>query len=307
MEMEKIVVRDTTVDKAISKGLEQLNLGSEEVTIEIISEGKKGLFGFGSKEAVVEITPKHLPEMREPGNIAVYENDERADYISEHQEEEELDADYNNYEYPQEQNETGNQEVRTEEFTGGTLVDVEYNEDLDEEELFEDDEEDHEEEAEVDEDTRESNRQDAINHVSRYLKDVVSAYGASATVTTTEKQNVITFHIDSNKPGLIIGKHGKIINALQTLAQTIFQHHQQRRVSIVVDVGDYRERRASILENIADRTAERVLRTKQPVFLEPLPAFERKQIHARLSKDSRISTHSEGKEPHRYLVVEMAD
>ena len=71
--------------------------------------------------------------------------------------------------------------------------------------------------------------------------------------------------------------------------------------------GDYRERRASVLESIADRTADRVIRTKQPVFLEPLPAFERKQIHARLSQNKQITTHSEGKEPHRYLVVEIAE
>lgn len=293
MEKEKIIVRDTTVDKAISKGLEQLELGSQDVDIEIISEGKKGLFGFGSKEAVVEMTPKNLPELREPGNIALFENEERADYISENQDEKNLDSDQNNYEY------------------SGTLEHA----DLDEPEnpiptvteTLVEDEDEGDEYAEEDLDGESgSSREDAIQHVIEYLENVVEVYGASANVSADEKHNLITFNIDTNKAGLIIGKHGKIINSLQTLAQTIFQHHQQRRVSVVVNVGDYRQRRESILENIADRTAERVLRTKQPVFLEPLPAFERKLIHARLSKDDRISTHSEGKEPHRYLVVEIA-
>lgn len=279
MENEKIVVRETTVDQAISKGLAQLNLGSHEVDIKIISEGKKGLFGFGQKDAEVELTPKVLPEMDEPGDIAIFENEERANHLAENTETEAPVTQEDNYDY------------------SDTL---EY--------ADEDEEEEDEEEEDFDEEpASESSRQEAISSVSDYLTKTVEVYGAPAEVTADVKHNIITFQIDTNKPGLIIGKHGKIINALQILAQTIFQQHERSRVSVVVNVGDYRERRASILENIADRTAERVLRTKQPVFLEPLPAFERKQIHAYLSKNKRISTHSEGKEPHRYLVVEISE
>lgn len=283
MENEKIVVKDSTVDKAISKGLAQLNLGSHEVDINIISEGKKGIFGFGQKDAVVEITPKQLPEMKEPGNISVFENEERADYISEHQEEEGLGTEQDHYNYP--------------DSTAAVDEDEEDDDDF-EEDLVDDSEEDEEEL---------SSREQTIQSIISYLTKTVEVYGADATVTAEKSRNAVTFHIDTNKPGLVIGKHGKIVNALQTLAQTIYQQNERRRISIVVNVGDYRERRANILENIADRTAEKVLRTKQPVFLEPLPAFERKQIHARLSKNDRISTHSEGKEPHRYLVVETKE
>ncbi|WP_373748641.1 RNA-binding cell elongation regulator Jag/EloR [Jeotgalibaca porci] len=272
MENEKIVVRDTTVDKAVSKGLAQLNLGSHEVDIKIISEGKKGLFGFGQKDAEVELTPKAIPEIKEPGNIAVFENEERADFLSE-------------------QTETPEAQTTEEDH-------YDYSETL---EYAEEDEEIEEDNVSV------SSHQEAIVSVVDYLTQTVEVYGAAATVNVEETKNVITFNIDTQKPGLIIGKHGKIINALQILAQTVYQQYERSRVSIVVNVGDYRERRASILENIAERTAERVLRTKQPVFLEPLPAFERKQIHAHLSKNKRISTHSEGKEPHRYLVVEIVE
>lgn len=281
MEKEKITVRDTTVEKAVSKGLVQLGLDSQDVDIEIISEGKKGLFGFGSREAIVELTPKHLPKLEEAGNISLFENKERADYISDNQDEENLGSDQDNYEY-------------SETIEYADLDEPKHTNPDQTKSIIEDDE------------TSLSSRQDAIRHVITYLEDVVEVYGASAKVSVDEKHNLITFNIDTNKAGLVIGKHGKIINSLQTLAQTIFQYHQQRRVAVVVNVGDYRQRRESILQNIADRTAERVLRTKQPIFLEPLPAFERKQIHARLSKDTRISTHSEGKEPHRYLVVEVA-
>lgn len=274
MENEKIVVRGTTVDQAISKGLAQLNLGSHEVDIKIISEGKKGLFGFGQKDAEVELAPKNLPEMEEPGDIAVYENEKRADFIAENPEVEVQTTETENYQYSE------------------TL---EYADEDDVEEDF------------AEEATFESSHEMALSSVIEYLTSTIEVYGAPAKVTVVEKQNVVSFNIDTDKPGLVIGKHGKIINALQTLAQTIYQQHERSRVSVVVNVGDYRERRASILENIAERTAERVLRTKQPVFLEPLPAFERKQIHAHLSNNKRIKTHSEGKEPHRYLVVEIAE
>ncbi|MDE1548310.1 RNA-binding cell elongation regulator Jag/EloR [Jeotgalibaca caeni] len=297
MENEKLVVKEITVDKAISKGLAQLNLGSHDVDIKIISEGKKGLFGFGQKDAVVEITPKQLPEMREPGNIAVFENEEREDYISEHMEEENLNNEEDGYDYTETVEYAGQADNESRvAVVADTLVDVEYEDDEFEDDLLDEEDE-----------TDGSSRKETMAYIVEYLTNTVEVYGADATVTTEESKNAITFHIDTNKPGLIIGKHGKIVNALQTLAQTIYQQRERRRVSVVVNVGDYRERRANILENIADRTAERVLRTKQPVFLEPLPAFERKQIHARLSRNERIKTHSEGKEPHRYLVVEIAE
>lgn len=310
MEQEKLVVRDTTVDKAISKGLAQLNLGSHDVDINIVSEGKRGLFGFGQKEAVVEITPKQIPELREPGNIAVYENEERAEYISENMDEENLDSEADAYDTTDTVAARTFDEEDRDRKAPGTLVDVEYAEGVEEdleEDLYDNEEEEEDwEDSEADEEARNVSRQEAIKQTIDYLTSVSETYGAPAAVRVEEKGNMIIFHMDSDKPGLLIGKHGKIINALQTLGQTIFQHNQQRRVTVIVNVGDYRERRTRILENIADRTAERVLRTKQPVFLEPLPAFERKQIHARLSTNNRIVTHSEGKEPHRYLVVEIA-
>ena len=278
MESNRIVVNGGTVDQAISKGLAQLNLESHDVDIEILSEGRKGLFGIGQKDAEVSLTPKNLPEMSEPGNIQVFENEERVDYISEHEEEENLDSEEDNYVY-------SDTITEADEDTPDTLTEVEFANKQSEEDF--------------------SDGQATKDFIVDYLTNAVEVYGASGEVTVEETKNAMIFHIASDKPGLIIGKHGKIINALQSLAQTIYQQRERKRVNIVVNVGDYRERRANILSNIADRTAEKVTRTKQPVFLEPLPSFERKQIHARLSKNKNILTHSEGKEPHRYLVVEI--
>ena len=80
----------------------------------------------------------------------------------------------------------------------------------------------------------------------------------------------------------------------------------EEKLSVVVNVGNYRQKREEVLTRLAQRTAEKVKETGRPVFLEPMPAFERKMIHSALSKDEYIKTHSEGEDPYRYLVVEPA-
>ena len=273
--MDKVIAKDTTVDKAIRKGLDVLGVDSHEADIVIISEGKKGIFGFGQKEAVVEITRKEIRDFDEAGDIQLAEIEETVEDIVEDLEED----------YPEAAEKILADQPEVDKVIYSDENVKSFPADYDEE----------------------SGRDEAIAAVTAYLTSVAEAYGAPAIVTVEEKNNMLIFQMESEKPGLLIGKYGKIVNALQILAQALVQRYVRRRLSVIVNVGDYRERRASVLESIADRTAERVLKTRQPVFLEPLPAFERKQIHARLSQNKRIKTHSEGKEPHRYLVVEIAD
>lgn len=257
-----IKVSDVSVEKAIQKGLRQLGLSQDQVLVEVISEGKKGLFGFGQKNAEVELTPV--------GTV-----------VSEEVVEEVVEP-----------------VVETVEETVET-VEVP-------EEDFEDD--DFEEEAgEADYEETVDQLEEAARVTKEYLEGIAKTYGAEATVTVEARRDRMTFVFDTDKQGLLIGKHGKILNALQVLAQVSVHRFIKGRISVQVDVGDYRARRSETLQQIAERTARKVLKTKQPVYLEPLPAYERKQIHAALSKNKRISTHSEGKEPHRYLVVEIAE
>lgn len=259
-----IKVSDVSVEKAIQKGLRQLGLPQDQVFVEIISEGKKGLFGFGQKNAEVELTPV-------------------ATMVSQEETEEEVLEPV----------------VETVEETTVETVEVP-------EEDFEED--DFEEEAgEADYEETVDQLEEAARVTKEYLEGIAKTYGAEATVTVEARRDRMTFVFDTDKQGLLIGKHGKILNALQVLAQVSVHRFVKGRISVQVDVGDYRQRRSETLQQIAERTAHKVLKTKQPVYLEPLPAYERKQIHAALSKNKRISTHSEGKEPHRYLVVEIAE
>ena len=260
-----IKVSDVSVEKAIQKGLRQLGLPQDQVFVEIISEGKKGLFGFGQKNAEVELTPV-------------------ATMVSQEETEEEVLEPV----------------VETVEKTTVETVEVP-------EEDFEEDDFEEEEAREADYEETVDQLEEAARVTKEYLEGIAKTYGAEATVTVEARRDRMTFVFDTDKQGLLIGKHGKILNALQVLAQVSVHRFIKGRISVQVDVGDYRQRRSETLQQIAERTARKVLKTKQPVYLEPLPAYERKQIHAALSKNKRISTHSEGKEPHRYLVVEIAE
>lgn len=261
-----IKVSDVSVEKAIQKGLRQLGLPQDQVFVEVISEGKKGLFGFGQKNAEVELTP-----------VATMVSEEVVEEVVE-------------------------PVVETEEVTTETVETVEVPEEDFDEEDFED-----EEAGDADYEETVDQLEEAARVTKEYLEGIAKTYGAEATVTVEARRDRMTFVFDTDKQGLLIGKHGKILNALQVLAQVSVHRFIKGRISVQVDVGDYRQRRSETLQQIAERTARKVLKTKQPVYLEPLPAYERKQIHAALSKNKRISTHSEGKEPHRYLVVEIAE
>ena len=261
-----IKVSDVSVEKAIQKGLRQLGLSQDQVLVEVISEGKKGLFGFGQKNAEVALTP-----------VATVVSEEVVEEVVEPVGE------------------------TVEEATVETVETVEVPEEDFEDDDFEEEEGDADYEETVDQ------LEEAARVTKEYLEGIAKTYGAEATVTVEARRDRMTFVFDTDKQGLLIGKHGKILNALQVLAQVSVHRFIKGRISVQVDVGDYRQRRSETLQQIAERTARKVLKTKQPVYLEPLPAYERKQIHAALSKNKRISTHSEGKEPHRYLVVEIAE
>lgn len=149
--------------------------------------------------------------------------------------------------------------------------------------------------------------QEALRQLSVYLTDITKALNAPAMVNTTRDKGRVVFDLDTDKKGLLIGHHGKTLNALQYLAQVYIHRIAKNKLSIVVNVGDYRQKRQEVLQKLAEQTAEKVKRTKRAAFLEPMPAFERKQIHSVLSKNKEIATHSEGDEPYRYLVVEPAE
>jgi spoIIIJ-associated protein len=132
---------------------------------------------------------------------------------------------------------------------------------------------------------------------------VVHALGLHATVDIDENADEIRATVNGDDLGLLIGKHGATIDALQHLAFRAAFRGEEMRKQVVVDAAGYRERREGALHRMADRAAAEALRYNRPVELEPMRATERKIVHTYLSERSDVETHSEGDEPDRRLVV----
>ena len=262
-----VTIKAPSVEQAVKIGLSKLNITEDQAVVTVINEGKKGLFGFGKQDAIVEISAKTKISLN--------------DLAEETKEVEEAAV------------------VAVESQTvAEPVVPIQEVSPLVEETVLV------EETEEVVESEEKAEGSVSLEAVARYLEDVIKAFGAEAKVSVEASSREVHFNIETDKSGLIIGKHGKIIDALQSLAQVMVHRGHHRRVAVLLNVGDYRDRRAGILESIAERTARQVLKTKQAVILDPLPAFERKQIHSHLSQIEHVKTHSEGVEPNRYLVVE---
>ena len=298
-------VRAETVEKAIKIGLTKLGITEAEANINVISEGKKGLFGFGKQDAIVEISAKIELTMAELTDQLEKEvrAEKEANLASEASSVVEVVETKVEKVEPKPEVKTVKEKpavpVKKPAEVKKPVVKKAEVQDKPKAEVTQVVEENKRKRPEINKEAR--------LIVARYLEDVLHTYGADSKVTFEEKGNQVIFNFKTNKSGLVIGKHGKIINSLQTLAQILLHRYDRRRVSVLLNVGDYRDRRSNVLEQIAQRTAEQVLRTKQAVILDPLPAYERKQIHAYLSKIEHVKTHSEGKDPNRYLVVDYTN
>lgn len=150
---------------------------------------------------------------------------------------------------------------------------------------------------------RQAANETAIRDFSAYLLEVVKQLGIAADLDVDFGNRYATLNFNTAKQGLLIGKHGRTINALQDLAQVYMNHHGASHVNVVLDVDDYRDRRVATLKRLAESTAREVIATGKQVFLDPMPSFERKLIHAELANNHHVTTFSEGREPHRAVVV----
>ena len=145
--------------------------------------------------------------------------------------------------------------------------------------------------------------EEAAERVRAIVTRLVNALGLHATVDIDESDDEIRATVNGDDLGLLIGKHGSTIDALQHLAFRAAFRGEEIRKQVVVDAAGYRERREGALHRMADRAAAEALRYARPVELEPMRATERKIVHTYLSERTDVETHSEGDEPDRRLVV----
>lgn len=124
-------------------------------------------------------------------------------------------------------------------------------------------------------------------------------------MTAEENSNVINVDLKGDDMGVLIGKRGQTLDSLQYLTNLAVNKNAESFVKVKIDTEDYRKRRRETLENLAKNIAYKVKRTKRPVSLEPMNPYERRVIHSTLQNDKFVTTHSEGDEPYRHVVVTL--
>ena len=143
--------------------------------------------------------------------------------------------------------------------------------------------------------------------IKEFLGKVFQAMGIEATVSVNVDKETKNIDVDLAGPdmGVLIGKRGQTLDSLQYLTNLAINKQSDEYYKVKIDTEDYRQRRKDTLENLAKNIAYKVKKTKRPVSLEPMNPFERRVIHSALQNDKFVTTHSEGEEPYRHVVVTL--
>lgn len=288
-----------TVEEATAKALAELQVARGEVNVDVLSEGSKGIFGIGAKEARILVT-KLYGEMTEP---EVDEEIAKADSIVPREELTEASE-------RQAQMSAGLEaatgiEVQNEEPVIETSATVEEEPQAAEEKAGAD-------AAENDEAVTNHRAQSAFSadeqaetaqRAKAFLQSVTDAMGLDVMIEKRLTTERILLQLHGRGLGVLIGKHGKTLDSLQYLTNLAANQSGRGRYFVMLDVEDYRERRQATLESLAIRMANRVKRSQRPLVLELMNAYERKIIHLTLQDDPDVYTKSEGELDNRHLVI----
>ncbi|PZX03742.1 spoIIIJ-associated protein [Psychrobacillus insolitus] len=145
----------------------------------------------------------------------------------------------------------------------------------------------------------------ALLESAKYMNDIAKQMNIDdLSITQKIEGKYVYLHLDSKKAALLIGKRGQTLNALENLTQLVINKYSNSYLMLKLDVGNYRERRKETLEQLAERVADKAVRTGIKQDLEPMSSLERKIIHNALSSRLDIETYSVGTDPNRYLVIE---
>jgi spoIIIJ-associated protein len=286
MSGESIEVRGRTTEEAIRAALTRLGVAREDVDVEVLSEGRLGVFGVGSQEARVRVTVIGDDEEEEFEDIEIPRRTE--DEMAALQDEED-EEDYDEDEEAQEstQAQPAPRQARVEE-------------DDEEEEEEEEEDEDEEEPVLVGDDDAELARETLERMLDLLdFPNIVTVRG----LQRERGKATILLDVAGDDVGLLIGRHGETLSSLQFVLNACLGKQMPRETRIVIDVEHYRERREQALKGIALRAADRARRERHPVSLQPMPPNERRIIHLTLQTSRWVTTESEGEGLERRVVV----
>ena len=315
-----VLFTGSTVEEAIQTGLKELGISRMKAHIKVVSREKKGFFGlFGKKPAQVDIeaisettvvkanqqavkgVPKEVNAKNEPvktvseatvdlGHVveAIKKIEEEGQGISEEVKAEILK---NEKEASTILEETGHIAI---------LKDLLPEESKEQEEVEQNDDLENlglkiEPTYDIDQ---------VVEEVTNYVQGIIDDMDVEGAISSTSNRRSINMQIDTNEPGRIIGYHGKVLKSLQLLAQNYLYNRYSRTFYITINVNDYVEHRAEVLQSYAQKLATRVLEEGRSQVTDPMSSSERKIIHRIISRMEGVTSYSEGDEPNRYVVVD---
>ena len=317
-----VLFTGSTVEEAIQTGLNEMGIPRMKAHIKVVSREKKGFFGlFGKKPAQVDIeaisettvvkanqqavkgVPKEVNAKNEPvktvseatvdlGHVveAIKKIEEEGQGISDEVKAEILK---NEKEASTILQETGHiailKDLLPEEPKEQEVVEQEQNDDLENLGLK------IEPTYDIDQ---------VVEEVTNYVQGIIDDMDVEGAISSTSNRRSINMQIDTNEPGRIIGYHGKVLKSLQLLAQNYLYNRYSRTFYITINVNDYVEHRAEVLQSYAQKLATRVLEEGRSQETDPMSSSERKIIHRIISRMEGVTSYSEGDEPNRYVVVD---
>lgn len=301
--MEYITVSAKTLDDAITEALIQLGVTSDQLDYQVIEKGSAGFLGIGMKQAVIKARKKEEIKAKEEeveveipkvDVSVVKESAKKETAVKEKKEpshkeitkkeiskKDTIKKEAKKKNAAKEKKDTG----KVQPMSGALEKNVE---DKKEVEL-----------AKVEDQT--------IEVCEKFILDVLKAMDMKDVNITSsiDEEGALSINMEGSNMGILIGKRGQTLDSLQYLTNRVANKMQDGYVRVKLDTEDYRRRRKETLENLAKNIASKVKRNRRTVSLEPMNPYERRIIHSALQADPAISTHSEGEEPYRRVVVTL--
>ena len=267
----------TDVDTAVRLALEDLNLTIDDVDVTVLEEPSRGFFGIGSKLALVRV------EKKKP-----------SPQVQTEEKREEPKREEPKKETPRTNKaETRKSEPRRKERNTERTIDVEKTTDAEEDLL---------KSMEINEaDLKPCEEHEGLD----FLKKVAGEMGLDVQMNARIGEDVLLVNVHGKDSGTIIGKRGQTLDAIQYLTSLVVNKHRDKYMRVVIDAEHYRAKREKTLEALAYRLANKVVKTRRSVKLEPMNPYERKVIHATLHDHPKVTTRSEGQDPYRRVVIEL--
>lgn len=283
--MNHVEATGKTIEDAVRSGLVQLGLTRDEVTVEVLSEPKSGFLGIGSKPAVVRVTAKEEAEhvlQRQQEDVRKAEEAEKQAADAAEIAEAEPPCPEEPVSAPAE-SEIDHPADGAKDSVAASPAD----EAADQKEDF--------------------TAEEAAAKAREFLQEVLKNMGMQVVIEKMIKPDKIILHLHGKNLGILIGKHGQTLDALQYLTNLTTNQGKETRHFIMLDVENYRHRREETLKQLALRLSGRVKKKGDRVVLEPMNGYERKIIHVALQDADHVRTESEGQDPYRHVVIYYAE